>query len=388
MYNFYNINSILRPIIKPCTVNSFPTEYNWSVNTQIARNYLQIYTTRITPLLDSILSEKTDQATQIDPNNGKMMESFSQLAKPGKHLRGALTVLGYQSQGGQDLASIDRASLALDIFQTSVLIHDDFMDHDDKRRGLPTLHKIFEDLGQKIGVTTSLPHYGASTAICVGDLGFYIAWEQLLSSGFSSDRILKAAQLYTDYIQRIAHGQILDVTNLNAQELSEQKIFNVYRFKTAEYTGALPLKLGSILAGCHDETVLKGIDDYGLALGWAFQIQDDILGMYGTEDETGKSNISDLREGKPTLLMVHLARHGTDEQIKFQKRVLGNSNITQAEADQMRNILKEAGCLEYVTNLKNKYLQQGLSAVPIISKDPGVRDILESFLALVVERTK
>ena len=229
----------------------------------LAQQYLKQYLQKTKPLFRAYLEKKMREAKRIGSLPAEVLKHFAAIAERGKKIRGALVVLGYQLAGGKDLVSIYDASLFIELFQAAILVHDDIMDKDVIRRGLPALHK----------------KYGVPLGICAGDVAFYLSWEKLLSSNFSSDRLIRASQLYAQYVIRLAHGQVLDVKNLSFRKTSESTILNILRFKTAEYTGVLPLLVGATLGGMDDQKKLNSLKKFGLSLGWAFQIQDDILGL-------------------------------------------------------------------------------------------------------------
>ncbi len=276
----------------------------------------------------------------------------------------------------------------IELFHAGVLVHDDFMDRDELRRGLPTIHEQFKKIGESINVRSDSLHYGNSMEVNVGDAAHYLSWEKLLKSNFPPDRLVTTGKIYADYIVRVVHGQVLDITTTSIKSITEKDILKVLRHKAAEYTGVLPLLAGAALAGEKDEPKLQAMKDYGVAFGWAFQIQDDILNIYGNEDDSGKPVGSDIREGKNTLLMLHLSQHGNREQRAFQRKVLGNKNITKADVLKMRQILKEAGSYDYVVNLGWKYVEEGKKQIPLITGDKKLQAILESLIIYMMERVK
>jgi len=142
------------------------------------------------------------------------------------------------------------------------------------------------------------------------------------------------------------------------------------------------------LAGEKNEKRLKAFEEYGLALGWSFQIQDDILGLYGEEKKLGKPIGSDLKEGKMTLLMLHLLKHGNARQKAFQKKILGKRKISKEEVEKMRQIVKESGSYDYVVKMSRKYVQQGKRQVPLMTKDKKLQAIFEALLDYIIERVK
>src|SRR3989344_754246 len=259
------------------------------MNNLLAMQYLENYNRQTKVLLRNYFKDKIKNAQKIGNLPGEVLNEFALIAERGKKIRGSLVVLGNQLAGGRDLSSIYDASLFIEIFHSGILVHDDIMDQDMLRRGLTTLHVKL----------------GTSLAICAGDMAFYLAWEKLLSSRFPKDRLIMASQLYSEYVIRLIQGQILDINNISLNQLSNRNILNIFKYKTAEYSGALPLLIGAILGGTKDESRLERLKEYGISLGWAFQIKDDLLGLYGHKEKTGKPIGSDIRKGKITLLIYY-----------------------------------------------------------------------------------
>lgn len=354
----------------------------------IGKQYLRDYLAKSDPLFEEYLRKKIEEAGKISKIPTELLKRFLETARRGKKIRGALTVLGYETCGGKDKKAILDASLSIELLHAGLLVHDDFMDEDKLRRGLPSLHEQYSKFGAEEKVKADSHHYGEAMAVVAGDAAFYLSWETLLRSSFSPDRLIGAGLVYTKYVVRTAYGQGMDLTNTPLTGLNEKHLLSVLRLKSAEYTGVLPLLLGAALAGENNRRRLGAIENFGLAFGWAFQIQDDLLGLFGDEEEFGKPVGSDLREGKNTLLVLHLSQHGSREQGEFQKKVLGNKNITKDDVLKMRQILKEAGSYDYVVNLGWKYVEEGKRQISLITADKKLQQILESLIVYMMERVK
>lgn len=356
------------------------------MNGSIGKQFLKSYFERTDGTFVQYLEQKIKEASEISPIPAQMLKRLSETARKGKKIRGALTTLGYQMSGGQDQEAIDQVSFVPELFHVGGLVHDDIMDQDNVRRGLPSLHVQFADLGRRLNIKTDLEHYGESLAIDIADAVFYLSWEILLNSAFDDTRVREAGKIYASYVIRCAYGQALDVTNIGILNFTESDVIKVLQYKTAEYTGVMPLLTGSVLAGEISEERKKAIIEYGTAFGWAFQIQDDILGIYGSEEELGKPIGSDIEEGKNTLLMLHLSQKGNSEQKAFLREVLGKRGISVPEIETMRSVLKESGSFQYVYDLGWSYVERAKKAIPAITSDSTYRDILESLAVFMMER--
>lgn len=337
-----------------------------------AVEFLQEYSTKTNFLIEKYLDKKIKEASSIGIIPQKILEKFKEMCLLGKKIRGALMVLGYQACGGKDYEEILKVSIFIELFQTGILVHDDIMDNASFRRGLASLNKEFNN----------------NLAICIGDFAFFQAFEILSGGNFSLDAKLKAIELFSQYSQRLAYGQEMDTENNNLQNITEKDILNIYRYKTAEYTGVLPFLIGAVLAGEKDKAKLRAISDFGLALGWIFQLTDDILGILREEEETGKSATSDLSEGKITLLQLYLYKHGNDKQKILQKRLLGKKNISDKEVEEMRIALRESGALEKTENMMAKYSGKAINLIPEITDDKRIREIFQDLAEFVRKRGK
>jgi geranylgeranyl diphosphate synthase type I len=354
----------------------------------LGKSFLKSYIEKTDSRIVSYFERKIAEAMTVGDIPAKLLSSYVETVRRGKRIRGALVTLGYHLAGGKDEEAIIDASIAIELFHAGVLVHDDIMDRDNLRRGLPTMHKQFEKLGNSIGLEEDAEHYGISQAINLADAAYYMSWQTLLESGFSNDNIVTAGKIYADYVLRVVHGQVLDVTNLAIRQTTEEKILNVLKYKTAEYTGVMPLLFGAALAGQTDKAVTDAIVKYGLAFGWAFQIQDDILGVYGQEEEFGKPIGNDIREGKNTLLTLYVQQHGTDDHKKFLEYCMGNQDISLEDVKKVREIMKECGSYQHVYDLGWKYVEEGKAEVDTLTSDEEIRKILTSLIVYMMERAK
>jgi geranylgeranyl diphosphate synthase type I len=354
------------------------------------KTYLKNYISRAKPVLSNFIDQEIASAKKEEMGYIplELLKDLSALVSEGKGLRGALTELAYRACGGVDAQKILEASTFIELFHTAILIHDDFMDRDPFRRGIEATHKKYARVGKEIGVKIDHEHYGNAMAVSLGDSGLYYSWKALMQSGFASDLLVKAGLCYADYIGRLGLGQALDMSITGAESINEKGALKVLFLKSVEYTSILPMKVGAILSGNTDSKAEEAIENYAKCFGWAFQIQDDVLGLFAKEEELGKPIGSDLREGKNTLLMINLRKLGTQEQKDFQDKVLGNQNITSEDVEKMRNILRESGTLKHVLDLGWNYVEEGKKYIPTITNDSEISETLESLIVYMMDRTK
>lgn len=256
--------------------------------------------------------------------------------RPAKRVRAAFVYYGYLL-GDEPGEEIWKVMEGVELVQTALLMHDDFMDEDKLRRGLPTTHEFFAK-GDK--------HYGDSMAVNVGDAVLCLGYERVLECGLNRERVLAAAKVLMRGIANTAFGQMYDVTLPKLGDLTEEKVLAVHRTKTAIYTFQNPLIMGGVLAGL-DREVLEILKDYSHKGGVAFQLQDDVLGMFGKTEKTGKSNDSDLLQGKSTLLIAKTLELGNEEQKKNLLCAWGKKEATKQEISKAKEAIKNSGSLEY-----------------------------------------
>lgn len=341
------------------------------------QNYLKSSITPISEQIDLTLNNWLATVAEDTPKLLPLAKEFIAACQGGKRLRGLLVKLGYELAGGKDLDQIYKPAAAFEIFQTAILAHDDIIDQSPTRRGRPT---IYHALGGD--------HYGVSQTISLGDIGFFLSLRLIADSKFPDNYKNQAIQSFCTSMLETASGQMMDVMlpTLKGDQTEEDALL-IFRFKTARYTISGPLQLGAILAGT-DENTLGKIQEFGDNLGIAFQIQDDILGVFGEEETIGKSNTSDIEEGKITLLFLHALQNGTDEQKKVLADHYGKGHINAEQLSQIRQIMIETGSLDYSKKLATKYIQKSIQLIPEVTAEPNYQNILTEMSEFLVKRDK
>jgi len=288
----------------------------------------------------------------------------------GKRLRAFLALIGYWSRewGGGDLSSITSVMTGIELLQSYLLVHDDIMDRDEVRRGGPTVHAWFRDkcIGE-LGRPDCV-HYGESQAITIGDYLEATAVEMLSRASLSRESMQKLLETYARGLRTVAYGQFLDVlfSTKPLGSVSEKDVLLVHRLKTASYTVELPLHLGAIVSEKYSEKLLRELSSYAMPAGIAFQLRDDIIGLYGDPKQTGKPVGSDVIGKKKTLLVVKAYELG-DENVKKQLSKiydeLSEKEITLEHVAYVRDIVKETGSLRYNEDLIKRYVDEALVAL-------------------------
>lgn len=340
-------------------------------------DYLLAYNKKLEPILNNIFDEEKNSISKLVPMAGEMVGDYKEFLSGGKKLRGTEIFLGYEMFGGKNEQTGLKASLVIEIVHSFLLMHDDIMDNDSVRRGRPTMHKKYSSL---FG-----PHYGLSLAMTLGDEGMFLAYRILNSLDLPGERLSKATGYLSQVLIEVGIGQALDLTYEKQKKFLLDSVLQVHRYKTAEYTISGPLSIGAILAGA-DEVKLKALKNYGIPVGTAFQIRDDELGMFSTEDKLGKPVDSDLKEGKITLLIVKALEKAEGEDKKFLEYAHGNSNLTVSEVERVREIIKKTGALEYSQQTAKKLVEEGKQYIPHITDDKKYQELLSQLADFVIER--
>ena len=340
--------------------------------------YLNFSSEQINKVVQKNIDLKASQARSINGIPFKMVDHFKKLSVGGKKIRGTLVKLGYLAGSGKENENILQASASIEIFHTGILIHDDIMDKSSQRRGEITTHELFSK-----GINKD---YGHNMAISLGDFSFYLSIEMLLKSNFNVDLVIKATQLYSEFAQRLVHGQVLDISTETLSKIDQDYILKIYRYKTAEYTGVMPLLIGYILSGINDEKIYNALVNYGTCLGWAFQIHDDVLDIYGVEESIQKPLGGDIIEGKNTLLNYYLNKYGTKDQIEFISSLKSKSFLSQEQLEQVKKIYADCGALNKVKQIAIDYVEQGKKEISIISKNPEITTLLNELIDYMLYR--
>lgn len=279
----------------------------------------------------------------------------------GKRLRPAILLLVTESLGRErdDYEGVMPAAVAMEIIHSFTLIHDDIMDDDDLRRGVPSVHEKWDE----------------STAILAGDTLYSKAFEIILNSDASPDDMNQIMGLLAKTCTRICEGQAMDVDFEEMDEVDEESYMDMIEKKTAVLFAA-SASIGAILGGGDEETV-ESMYDYGLKVGKGFQIHDDILDLVSTSDKLGKSRGSDLVEQKQTLISIHARRQGVDPFLP--------PDATDEDIEEKTREIKEAGSIDYAHDKSRRLIDEGkenLEALP----DTEATNLLSDIADFLVER--
>ena len=319
--------------------------------------------------------EKTYRLKHISPILFKSINEFAR--RGGKRIRPTLFVIGYLGYAEKTAPFLYRSAVSLELLHDFMLVHDDIIDKSDTRRGQPSMHAV---LNKYLKNRHDIKFTGEDLAIIAGDVIYAMALRAFLSvreeakNKEASFKKLIEAVLYT------GTGEFIELTlNLkNIDAITKNDIYKVYDLKTANYTFSTPLVMGAALAGAAKNEIKK-LYNYGIYLGRAFQIQDDILGTFSEESEIGKSNLTDLREAKRTILIWHAYNHSDFKNKAAIKNMLAGKMIKKNDLVKMREIIRASGALTYARNEISGLLKKAGKLNKNLSMKINYRLSLDSF---------
>lgn len=333
-----------------------------------ARVWLLEARAEVDAALATFLGEKRREAEAVDPEALALAEEIEALSlRGGKRLRGALVILGHELAGGTSPEPVLPAAVAFELLQSHLLIQDDWMDQDARRRGGPSVHHA-------LATKLADDHLGASLAILASDVAFAWALESLLDSKVPAEHRLAASRLFGSIETEVVYGQLLDV-------LAAADTEKIHRLKTAGYTVAGPLRLGATLGG-GEAALLAALQAFGTPLGLAFQLRDDLLGVFGEPELTGKAVGADLRAGKRTLIVSLAERLFDAEARELLELVYGNPEIGDEEVTRLTDLFETLG-----VRAKVEAKAAGLEAEAMarLAEIPGCSSVQTERLAGLVE---
>lgn len=304
----------------------------------------------------------------------------------GKRLRPAFAYWGFMGAGGQDSDEIITAVSTLELIQAGALIHDDLMDASDTRRGLPSVHRRFEALHRQRFWNGPASQFGLAGAILLGDVCLVWSDDLLDRSGVDPVTIAAARPVFNLMRIEVMLGQYLDVQSQAAAETSAERASLVAKFKSAKYTVEHPLLFGAALAGASAE-LKAAYSDFGLPLGEAFQLRDDVLGVFGDPDTTGKPAGDDLREGKRTYLVAAAFEGSSPAGRQLLERSIGDPKLDAVTVDQLRDAIVQSGALARTEARITELTTRALTVLDSIKLAGGADEALRELASAAVHRS-
>jgi geranylgeranyl diphosphate synthase type I len=313
-----------------------------------------------------------DRLTKLAHSEVLVEEMRRLIRAGGKRLRPSFCYWGYRAAGGESEEAIVRAAASLELLHTFAIVHDDIMDASDERRGEPTVHL----------------HRGTSVALLVGDLALVFADHMFMTSGFTPEVLAAAFRPYSRMRQQVIAGQYLDVVAASDPLTTEEHARLVARMKSGRYSVQEPLTIGATLGGA-PSGLIEALARFGSPLGEAFQLRDDLLGMFGERASTGKPVDSDVREGKHHLLYARTVASldGPDRDF-FLTHWGGGSELSSAAVERLTELVESSGARAYTEDLLESLCAEADGALEVLEVSPEVHTALRELAHLATARSE
>lgn len=325
-----------------------------------------------------VLIDQLDQRYQLKKISPLLYSNIKEfILRDGKRIRPILFICGFKGYSKNNPKNMFFAALAFELLHDFLLIHDDIVDKSDLRRGKPSLHTVFNKHLQNF---KQAKFSGQDLSIVAADVIYALAIDAFLS--IDCDKIKKEAGLNKFIKSAVLTGSgefielLLSVKPIN--KVSKSDIYKIYDLKTANYTFSSPLSIGASLAGADKHQINKLIE-YGICLGRAFQIKDDILGMFESEQSTGKSSLTDLQEAKRTLLIWHSYNHSNKSKQDLINRTFNKKTLTSADLLKIRKIINDTKTLDYAKDQITYLSQKAKKILNQLSLNPDYKQALNLF---------
>ena len=344
------------------------------------------FRTRVRAALVEFLDEQAERLLPLGQDAARLVSEARTSVAGGKMFRASFCWWGHAAVAAPvDEDALVRACAALELLHASALVHDDFMDASDSRRGRPSTHKTFEQEHRGAGWRGDPAQYGAAAAILLGDLLLSWADELLRRCGLPLTAVGPALEVFDLCRSEVIAGQFLDVSAQARGHADVDTAMTVLRYKSAKYSIERPLHLGAALAGGGPETLAE-LTAFGLPLGEAFQLRDDLLGVYGDPAATGKPAGDDLVEGKRTVLVALALDAAPAGDAALLDRALG-TDLSAEDVQRLRDVIDASGAHAQVEAVIDQLTDVALAALDRASIDDGAREVLRSLAAAVTHRS-
>jgi geranylgeranyl diphosphate synthase type I len=337
---------------------------------------------RVEQRISDVLAPEEQRWSAFDEDLVSPVAEIRRLvASGGKRLRPAFCHWGFVGAGGDpdSMVSLD-AGAALELLHGFALFHDDVMDGSTSRRGAPVTHDVFADEHRRSGSSGESRRYGDGIAILVGDLAF------VYSDRLMSDVSAQAREIWHELRIELNVGQLLDLIGSARNERRRFKAERICRYKSGKYTIERPLHLGAMLvAPSRAAELLPALSTYGLPLGDAFQMRDDVMGAFGETAITGKPVGDDLREGKPTPLMAIAMERANGAQREVLSLV-GREQLTDAQVAAAQQAIVDCGALDEMESVILRLRDEAIASLTAAPIEPTAKVELESLALYVTDR--
>ncbi|MFZ2545309.1 MAG: polyprenyl synthetase family protein [Candidatus Saccharimonadales bacterium] len=343
--------------------------------------------TLIDQTINDFFERSIDYATRIDPSYRQLWELLYGLIRSGgKRLRPKMTIMAYEAFGGKELEKIIPVAVAQELLHFSLLIHDDVIDRDYTRYGVPNIAGRYKVAYSKyVNSLEDQTHYAHSAAILGGDLMLSGAYQLIASSELDDKEKMLAQSYLANSIFEVVGGELLDI-ELSFAPYANGDALKVAKYKTASYSFVSPILIGALLGGIKS-TKTEVLRSYATSLGVAYQLVDDQLGLFGSENKTGKSTSSDIVEGKRTYMVEQALASLTDSEKSAFMRAFGNPQATPVEIEYIKQLLEKSGAREATQRKINEYCEHAKATLDTLELDKIYYDKFATLITNVTERS-
>ncbi len=333
---------------------------------------------RVQAALDAFLADQTARLGPVAADLAPLLEELTGLVAGGKRIRPSFCYWAFRAYGGPDSDEIVAAASSLELLQACALVHDDVMDASDTRRGRPSAHKAFAALHRDRGWTGDPDGFGTSAAVLLGDLALSWCDELLTRCGLPDPVVDRGRPAFDRMRSEVVAGQYLDIVLQARADGGVADALQVVTYKTVRYTVEGPLQLGAALAGSPEP---PGLSAFGVPLGEAFQLRDDLLGVYGDPAVTGKPAGDDLREGKRSVLLA------VAHDLGVHLDGVGDRALPEAEVERLRASLVDCGAVEAVERMITDRFDRCLAALDALPLEAVAAQALRELATACVIRS-
>jgi geranylgeranyl diphosphate synthase, type I len=322
----------------------------------------------------AFLAAQRERIRDLAPASTALVDMIEAvLAGGGKRLRPMLCYLAYRAGGGPQGPEIVTAAGSLELLHTFAILHDDVMDQAVLRRGLPALHRRLADERRVAGHPNDADTYGVSVAVLAGDLALVLSDAMMAGSGFDKEAAARALVPLEEMRVQAVAGQYLDILQAGGPSTGPEEAARIARLKTAGYSVVGPVAVGTALADPRP-AVAEALARYARAVGEAFFLRDEVLGLFADAEETGKDAESDLRRGKPTTLVADAVARSRSAGRQVIEGLWGNPEATAADLQAVREIVEASGALGAATHAIGALVDdavESLGAAALLDEAPG-----------------
>ncbi|MFC7815684.1 polyprenyl synthetase family protein [Streptomyces sp. NPDC057367] len=338
---------------------------------------------RVDGVLHGFLDEESRHLLAIDDTLAPVAGQLRNAAGHGKRLRAAFCYWGWRAAGQPDSDALLRAAASMELVHAAAVVHDDLIDDSALRHGLPTAHVALETALSRSGRPRVRPA-ARSLAMLVGDHLMALAGELFATSGLPAAYLARARPLWAALARELVAGECLEILHTGGPPDTGTSL-KVVRYKTAKYTVEHPLLIGGLLAGA-GPALRDAYSAYGVPLGEAFQLRDDLLGLFGDPRYTGKEELDDVRAHRPTALLAETWRAADARQRERLRGVLGRGDLDDTHLDDVRDLMRELGAPQRVEQMIHTRVEQAARALDTADAPPHARRALRDLARQATDR--